>query len=67
MDLKCWQCGVAPLGVVEVTTLSSAEPSYLPMGWPQGDHPHAETAPTPGDLAERGDRARRRMLGIASE
>lgn len=67
MDLRCWQCGTEPTGMVEVTAFGAAGPSYLPAGWPDGDHEHAARPPTPGELAQHGDRVAARILAIAAE
>jgi hypothetical protein len=65
--MRCWQCGVEPAGLVEITQMGEVEPRHLPTGWPRGDHPHAFDPPSPGELAEMGDRARRRIETIAAE
>jgi hypothetical protein len=67
MELRCWQCGVEPTGLAEVTLMEDPEPRYLPTGWPTGDHQHDLVAPTAGQLAAAGDAARQRMLRIAAE
>ena len=54
-ELRCWQCGIEPDEVVEVTTFQDLpERRYLPASWPEGDHQHEVTAPTPGELIWRG-------------
>lgn len=60
--LRCWQCGVEPEGVAEVTTLGQAEPQYVPTHWPASDHAHALRPPTPEELVEDGHRSLRRIL-----
>lgn len=67
MELRCWQCGVEPEEVFEVTTLAEARPRYVPGRWPVGDHPHAFEPPSPGELARAGDAAAGRILAIAAE
>jgi len=53
--MNCWQCGVEPEAVEELTTAASATPIQLiPVWGPGGDHLHAVTPPTPQDLAEAG-------------
>lgn len=66
-EYRCWQCGAEPLGLVDVTTFGVAEPRYLPNGWPPGDHEHAVTPPTPGELARAGDAALARILATWNE
>jgi hypothetical protein len=65
--VRCWQCGIEPYGVHEVTTLSDREPQYLPGRWPPGDHEHAVQPPSPSELLDRGDRAVARIMAIAAE
>lgn len=60
--MRCWQCGVEPTGLVEVTTLGDQEPRYLPTGWPDSDHDHAEHPPSPTELQDSGDAALGRVL-----
>jgi hypothetical protein len=60
--MKCWQCGVEPDDVHEITTLGDAEPQYIAGRWPSGDHEHAEVPPTPAALAAGGDAALARVL-----
>lgn len=57
--MKCWICGVEPLEVYETTALGSAQPTFIPGRWPEGDHVHAERPPTPAELEAAGDRALR--------
>lgn len=64
--ISCWQCGVEPTEVLEVTALGVPEPRYLPGRWPAGDHPHAVDAPTPEHLADAADAVRERMLRNAA-
>lgn len=59
--MKCWQCGVEPLGTYEVTTFADVEPRYIAGRWPAGDHEHAEQAPTPGQLEQAGHEALSRI------
>jgi hypothetical protein len=61
-EIRCWQCGAEPTGLVEVTTLCEAEPRYMPSGWPEGDHEHAANPPTPAELQAGGDAALARIL-----
>jgi hypothetical protein len=64
-DLRCWLCGVEPERLIDVTTLGSPEPQYLPQ-WPRGDdHQHAATAPTPGELEQAGHDALMRIYSAA--
>lgn len=65
--MRCWQCGVEPLNVINTTGLGDPEPTYMPGYWPPGDHQHAVQPPTPGELAEQGDRVAARILAIAAE
>lgn len=52
--MRCWWCGVEPIALHEITTLSDPAPRYLPH-WPAAtDHEHAEHAPTPGQLEQAG-------------
>ena len=60
--MKCWQCGVAPTEIADVTTLGATEPAYLPKRWPPGDHEHAIVPPTPGQLLEAGSHAYDRVI-----
>jgi hypothetical protein len=62
--MRCWQCGVEPDEVLEVTRMGDAEPSFLPGRWPPGDHPHAERPPTPAELSAAGDAVMARMLEV---
>lgn len=62
VTMRCWQCGVEPLDVIEVTTLSQAKPEYVPGRWPPGDHPHALRPPTPQELVDDGHQRLRRIL-----
>lgn len=63
--MKCWQCGVEPIGLVDATTLDDPEPSYVPTGWPLGDHEHAVAPPTPDELADAGHRALERVRALS--
>ncbi|MFV2094840.1 DUF6221 family protein [Micromonospora sp. LOL_014] len=70
VTLKCWMCGVEPTGLAEVTSfgdLAGGRRVVVSTGWPDGDHDHEVIPPSPGELAERGDRAARRILAIAAE
>jgi hypothetical protein len=60
--MNCWQCGVEPTGLAEVSRLGDAEPRYLPTGWPPADHPHAFDPPSPSELLAAGDAALARVL-----
>lgn len=60
--MRCWQCGVEPLGAIEVTTFGEAQPRYVADLWPPGDHEHAGNPPTPSELLARGDAALARVL-----
>ena len=60
--MRCWQCGVEP-ELVEVTTLTDAQPRYVPGRWPPGDHVHAVTPPTPGQLEQAGHDTLSRIQG----
>jgi len=62
--LRCWQCGVEPEQVTEVTTLVDSQPRYLPAKWPPGDHEHEVDKPTPDELVERGRRSVDQILRI---
>lgn len=53
-ELRCWQCGVEPLDVIEDRRLGQAEPTYIPGRWPAADHTHEVAPPTPEELVERG-------------
>lgn len=59
-DLRCWQCHVEPTDVAEVRTLAGVV-QVIPL-WPAGDHDHALTPPTPGDLLAAGARAADRVM-----
>jgi hypothetical protein len=52
--VRCWQCGVEPVALHDVTTLSDPEPQYLPNWPPRTDHDHAERPPTPAELEQAG-------------
>lgn len=65
--VRCWQCGVEPLDVHDTATFGNPEPRYVPGRWPPGDHQHDVRPPTPGELAERGERVAARILAIAAE
>lgn len=65
--IRCWQCGVEPTGVADVRTLSQTEPSYIPTGWPDGDHEHDTAPPTPGALLAAGSRAYDRVMEAWTE
>lgn len=52
-DLRCWQCGVEPLDVIESRRLNGTV-DVLPGQWPPGDHQHAVEPPTPGQLLAEG-------------
>jgi hypothetical protein len=58
--MNCWQCGVEPLDVVEVSSLDGLI-RQIPH-WPSGDHVHAVQPPTPDRLGEAGHEALRRLL-----
>jgi len=53
--VRCWWCGIEP-ELVEISTLNSAEPRYMPGCWPTPavDHQHAVDPPTPGQLEQAG-------------
>jgi hypothetical protein len=61
--LTCWQCGIAPLRVIEVTQLGDPEPRYIPGRWPYRDdaHDHATEPPSPAQLAAAGDASMARI------
>jgi hypothetical protein len=61
-DLRCWQCGVEPIGLADVRTYGDPGPVLIPTGWPAGDHEHAVTPPTPIELQAGGDRALARIM-----
>lgn len=61
-ELTCWQCGVEPLYVVEVTTYGDPEPVYMIGRWPPGDHAHAVSPPTPQELVDEGYRTLLRIM-----
>lgn len=65
--MRCWQCGVEPLDVHEIATLSDPQPTYIAGRWPDGDHQHAVAPPTPSELADQGDHAVARILAIGAE
>jgi hypothetical protein len=66
--VRCWQCGVEPLEVHDITTFGDLpDRKYLPSRWPPGDHEHAVQPPTPGELAEQGDRVAARIMAIGAE
>lgn len=61
--IRCWQCGVEPLGTVDVSTLGEGPGTHLiPTGWPPGDHEHAVFPPTPGALLAVGAEAFDRVM-----
>jgi hypothetical protein len=64
--VRCWWCGVEPDDVLEITTLGDETRRYLPV-WPPGDHDHAESPPTPGELLERGAWRFDRIMRIVAE
>lgn len=59
-DLRCWQCHIEPTDMHEVRTLAGVV-SVVPV-WPSGDHDHASTPPTPGELLAVGARAADRVM-----
>lgn len=63
--MRCWQCGVKPAAVVEVTTFGDPEPTYMATSWPPGDHEHGAAPPSPESLKRAADallQERLRML-----
>ncbi len=59
--MRCWSCGIEPDRLIDVTTLSQAEPEYLPV-WPANDdHEHAERSPSPAQLEQAGHEALQRI------
>ncbi len=58
----CWQCGVEPVEMYDITTFSDPEPVYLPQWPPPTGHEHATVPPTPTALLAAADAARDRML-----
>jgi hypothetical protein len=48
----CWWCGVEPDSLVEVIQFGGAPLKLIP-NWPDGDHLHGETPPSPDDLFDR--------------
>jgi hypothetical protein len=64
LPITCWQCGVEPLTVHETTTLSDPQPTYIAGRWPDGDHAHAERAPSPGELEQAGHEALMRIRSV---
>jgi hypothetical protein len=60
--MKCYLCGAEP-DMVEVSTLDSAEPKFIPGHWPVAeDHVHALAPPTPAELERAGHEALRNIL-----
>ena len=60
-ELHCWQCGVEPDETVEVQTFSGATRT-MATSWPDGDHQHSLTPPTPGELLAAGAHAYDRVI-----
>jgi hypothetical protein len=67
--VRCWQCGVEPLSIVDTTTLGSPFATYTPGRWPPSidGHEHAETPPTPGQLEQAGHAALMKIRNLASD
>jgi hypothetical protein len=64
--MRCWSCGVEP-EMVDVSTVTDAQPRYISGRWPTGDdHEHAERPPTPGQLEQAGHEALMRIRGAAA-
>jgi hypothetical protein len=54
--MRCWQCGVEPESVHEITTLSDPERKFMAGRWPPAtDHEHAHRPPTPEELERAAD------------
>lgn len=59
--MRCWWCGAEPIEVVEesydICTVEQVAPvrtiSHSWVRWPEGDHTHAERAPTAEELAQQ--------------
>lgn len=49
--VRCWWCDVEAIEVFETYVMESAEPVSRVARWPDGDHTHAERAPTAEELA----------------
>ena len=66
--MRCWLCGAEPLETFEVSTLSDAQPRYVPGRWPAAEdgHTHAVRQPTPGELEQAGHDALMRIIREAA-
>lgn len=60
--MRCWLCGAEP-EMVNIQTLSEAQPRYIPGQWPAAEdgHTHAVRPPTPDQLEHAGHQALMRI------
>ena len=61
--MNCWECGIEPDEVHEVTGFDGRIHRQIPV-WPNRDHEHALSPPTPDALADSGRAA---WLRIATD
>jgi hypothetical protein len=61
--MRCWWCGVEPVGVYDVHNLESAEPVQVAVWQGGGDHPHRVQPPTPDELIENAYELLQQRLG----
>lgn len=52
--MRCWWCGIEPVGEYEVMSMESDQAVTRIVQWPPGDHEHAERPPSADHLVEMG-------------